>query len=71
MTRGVALNHLVGREFTIGDVTLRGVRPCEPCGHLERLTRPGVLKGLIHRGGLRAVVVSGGVIRVGDAIVAG
>ncbi len=70
VTRGVALNHLVGREFTVGGVTLRGIRPCEPCGHLERLTRQGVHKGLIHRGGLRTVVVAGGVIRVGDAIVA-
>jgi MOSC domain-containing protein YiiM len=68
ITRGVALNHLVGREFTVGDVTLRGIRLCEPCMHLERLTRPGVLKGLIHRGGLRTEIVVGGLIRVGDAI---
>ena len=68
-TRGVALNHLVGREFTVGGVTLRGVRLCEPCGHLERLTRAGAHKGLVHRGGLRTVVVSGGAVRVGDPIV--
>lgn len=68
VTQGVALNHLVGREFTVGDATLRGVRLCEPCGHLEGMTRKGVRKGLAHRGGLRADIVVGGVIRVGDAI---
>jgi MOSC domain-containing protein YiiM len=68
VTRGVALNHLVGREFRIGEATLRGIRLCEPCGHLESLTRSGVRKGLIHRGGLRTDIVSGGLIRAGDPI---
>ena len=68
VTRGIALNHLVGCVFTIGDVTLRGVRLCEPCGHLEKLTRKGTRAGLIHRGGLRADIVTGGVVRVWDAI---
>lgn len=68
VTRGLSLNHLVGLEFQVGDVTLRGVRLCEPCGHLEALTRPGVRAGLIHRGGLRADIVHGGVIRVGDSV---
>jgi MOSC domain-containing protein YiiM len=68
ITRGVALNHLVNREFKIGDVTLRGTRLCDPCSHLEKLTRNGVLRGLIHRGGLRAEVVTGGIIRAGDPI---
>src|SRR5438094_227861 len=36
VTQGVALNHLVGREFTVGQVRLRGLRLCEPCGHLEK-----------------------------------
>lgn len=71
LTRGVALNHLVGREFAVGDeVILRGVKLCEPCGHLEKLTRQGVREALIHRGGLRAEVVRGGVIRHGDALCA-
>ena len=68
VTRGIALNHLVGREFQIGDVRLRGLRLCEPCGHLEKLTRAGVEKGLVHRGGLRAQVVTDGVLRTGDSI---
>jgi MOSC domain-containing protein YiiM len=68
LTRGVPLNHLVGKTFTVGNVSLRGIRLCEPCGHLEKLTCVGVLKGLIHRGGLRAQIVTGGVLEVGAAI---
>lgn len=67
-TRGVALNHLVDRTFTIGGVTLRGIELCEPCGHLERLTEPGVRAGLVHRGGLRAQILEGGTILVGDTV---
>lgn len=67
-TRGVALNHLVGRTFRAGAATLRGIELCEPCGHLERLTQAGVKKGLVHRGGLRAEIVGEGVIRVGDTL---
>jgi MOSC domain-containing protein YiiM len=64
----VALNHLVGREFSVGDVRLRGTMLCEPCGHLEKLTRPGVRKSLVHRGGLCAQILSDGEIRVGDQV---
>lgn len=69
VTRGVALNHLVGREIKIGETILRGTRLCDPCSHLEKLSRQGVLRGLIHRGGLRADVVAGGLIQVGDPII--
>lgn len=68
VTRGVPLNHLVGREFHVGGVRLRGIRLCEPCSHLEGLTRRGVLAGLVHRGGLRAQILTEGVIRAGDPI---
>ena len=68
ITRGVALNHLVQRNFQIGDVVLRGTRLCEPCFHLEKLTAKGAMRGLIHRGGLRAEIIKGGTIRVGDVI---
>ncbi len=68
VTRGVALNHLVGLEFRVGPVTLRGIRLCEPCSHLEELTRVGVREGLVHRGGLRAQILTEGTIRVGDRI---
>lgn len=68
LTGGVPLNHLVGKTFTVGSVVLRGIRLCEPCGHLEKLTCSGVEKGLKHRGGLRAQVVTGGVLEVGVTI---
>lgn len=69
VTRGVALNHLVGQEFSVGDVRLRGLRLCEPCAHLQKVSqRPGILGGLIHRGGLRAQILSDGIIRVDDLI---
>ena len=68
VTRGVPLNHLVGCEFRIGEVKVRGIRLCEPCGHLESMTGQPVIKGLRHRGGLRAQILSPGVIHVGDVI---
>jgi MOSC domain-containing protein YiiM len=68
VTRDVPLNHLVGREFLIGGVKFRGIRLCEPCGHLEALTGLPVIKALRHRGGLRAQILTQGVIRVGDAV---
>lgn len=68
LTRGVPLNHLVGQTFAVGPVVLRGIRLCEPCGHLEKLTCKGVQKGLIHRGGLRAEVINGGLLTVGATI---
>lgn len=68
VTRGLSLNALVGQEFRVGAVTLRGVRLCEPCGHLETLTSPGVRGGLVHRGGLRADIVKGGLIRPTDVV---
>jgi len=68
VTRSVALNHLVGKEFSVGDVRLRGIRLCEPCSHLASLTQPDVLPALIHRGGLRAQILSQGIIHVGDNI---
>ena len=68
VTRGIDLNALVGRRFRVGDVECLGQRLCEPCAHLERLTVPGTLRGLIHRGGLRADVLTDGTISVGDTI---
>ena len=76
VTRGVRLNALVGREFRIGAVSLRGVELCEPCATLGRsLAQPGlsaaaVVRALAHRCGLRADVLSSGTIAVGDEILA-
>jgi MOSC domain-containing protein YiiM len=69
LTRGIRLNDLVGERFAVGDVECVGQELCEPCNHLQGLTYPGVLRGLVHRGGLRADIVSGGRIAVGDEIV--
>jgi MOSC domain-containing protein YiiM len=68
VTRGVALNHLVGRDFQIGEVKAHGIRLCEPCAHLQRLTGRQLIKGLRHRGGLRAQILTPGAIRIGDAL---
>jgi MOSC domain-containing protein YiiM len=68
VTRGVALNELVGKRFRVGPVECVGVELCEPCTHLESLTKPGVLKGLVHRGGLRADILQGGRIEIGDEV---
>jgi MOSC domain-containing protein YiiM len=68
VTRGIALNDLVGRRFRVGGAECVGRRLCDPCSHLERLTAPGVLKGLVNRGGLRADVLAGGAIAVGAEV---
>jgi len=68
VTRGVALNHLVGRDFQIGEIKAHGIRLCEPCDHLQRLTGRQLIKGLRHRGGLRAQILTQGAIRVGDSL---
>lgn len=68
VTRRSRLNALVGKRFLIGEVECIGRRLAEPCAHLERLTRPGLLRPLVHRGGLRADIVAGGELRVGDTI---
>lgn len=68
VTRGIDLNALVGRRFRVGNVECLGQRLCEPCSHLERLTTKGALRGLIHRGGLRADVLSEGNVATGDLI---
>lgn len=71
VTRGVDLNALVGRRFTVGDCEFEGVELCEPCAKWARSTHPGVVRFFVHRGGLNARVVRGGTIRVGDAVSVG
>jgi MOSC domain-containing protein YiiM len=68
VTEGVPLLHLIGQTFRVGDVVFRGIKSCPPCAHLERLTRPGARAALENRGGLRAEILVGGVLRVGDEI---
>ena len=68
LTRGIRLNDLVGEHFTVGDVECVGQELCEPCNHLQSMTREGVLRGMAHRAGLRADIVRGGRIAVGDEV---
>jgi MOSC domain-containing protein YiiM len=69
VVRGVRLNDLIGKRFRVGDVECFGVKLCEPCLHLQQLTRPGIIKDLIHRAGLNADILTDGQISVGDPIV--
>lgn len=68
LVRGIDVNALVGKRFRIGDVECEGVELCEPCTTLQSLTRPGVLKGMVHRAGLNADILTGGEIAVGDTV---
>lgn len=68
LTRGIDLNALVGRRFRVGEVECVGIELCEPCAHLTSLTHPKVLRGMVHRAGLNADILTDGVISVGDAV---
>ena len=69
VTRGVPLIELLHREFTVGGVRMRGIRLFEPCGHLVKVSKlPGIFKALDHRSGLKAAILSDGVIRIGDKV---
>ena len=69
VTRGIDVNELVGKRFRVGDVECQGIELCEPCTTLQAMTKPGIIKGLTHRGGLNADILSDGEISVGDAVV--
>jgi len=68
VTVGVRLQDLVGRAFRVGEVTLEGTRPCDPCRYLEERTTPGLRQALAGLGGLRALILSPGVMRRGDPV---
>lgn len=68
VTEGIRLNDLVGKTFSIGKVTLKGIRLCEPCTHLADTVNQLVLPHLVGRGGLRAQIISSDTIEVGDTI---
>jgi MOSC domain-containing protein YiiM len=68
LTAGIDLHALVGRRFRVGPVLCLGIRLCEPCVYLQTKTQPGVLEALTHRGGLRADILEGGDIAVGDPV---
>jgi MOSC domain-containing protein YiiM len=71
LTRGIRLNDLVGKRFRVGEVEVVGRELCEPCSHLQSMTRDGVLRGMVHRAGLNADIVTPGRIAVGDEVAGG
>jgi hypothetical protein len=68
VTRGIKLNDLVGKRFLVGAALLEGKRLCEPCAHLAKLVNAPVVKGMVHRAGLRAQILTGATVQVGDEI---
>ena len=68
LVRGIDVNALVGKRFRVGEVECEGVELCEPCAHLQSMTRLGVLNGMVHRAGLNADLLSDGQIAVGDPV---
>jgi len=71
LTRGIRLNDLVGKRFRVGEVEVVGRELCEPCSHLQSMTRDSVLRGMVHRAGLNADIVTPGRIAVGDEVAGG
>ncbi len=69
--RGIDLDALIGREFTIGTVRCIGVKLAEPCTYLEGLVGRPIIRALAHKAGLRADILDDGEIAVGGAIVPG
>jgi MOSC domain-containing protein YiiM len=65
---GTGLNYLIGKRFRVGAVECYGVELCEPCQHLESMTRPGIIKDLVHRAGINADILTDGTISVGDEV---
>ena len=68
VTRGIRLNELVGKRFRVGAATFEGLELCEPCGKFAKSTHREALKFFVHKGGLRARIVEGGEVRVGDFV---
>lgn len=74
VTRGISLNELIGKEIKLGDVTIKGEELCDPCNTLggrlstPNVPPPAVVKALVNRGGLRASILTDGIIRKGDSI---
>ena len=69
ITKGIQLNDLVGKEFLIGNVKIKGHRLCAPCRYLqEMLKQKNLVKKLLNRGGLRCEILTDGIISVNDPI---
>ena len=68
VTQGIDLNAMVGQRLQVGEVMLEGIRLCEPCAHIAKLVAKEVLSEMLHRAGLRAMIISGGTVRVADPV---
>lgn len=71
VTRGVRLNDLCGKRFRVGGAVFEGLELCEPCGFFAKNTHREVLRFFVGKGGLRARIIEGGAIRVGDCVLDG
>jgi MOSC domain-containing protein YiiM len=63
ITRGVNLNEFIGEDFEIDGLYFHGMEECRPCYWMDRAVAPGAEEFLKGRGGLRAKIVSGGILR--------
>lgn len=68
VTEGIDLSALIGKRFQVGDAVLEGIRFCEPCAHLASILGPEIMEHMVHKAGIRAQIVAGGPIRVGDKV---
>ena len=68
VTEGVALDGLLGKRFRVGEAVLEGIRFCEPCAHLSATLGREIMDHMVHKAGIRAQIVAGGPIRVGDPV---
>lgn len=69
VVEGVSLDWFLGARFRVGEVELEGVRVCAPCKYLVRTTgQAEVFGALVNRGGLRAEILTDGVLRLGDDV---
>ncbi len=68
VTENIDLNSLVGKEFNIGMVTMRGILLCEPCAYLAERLGSQLIEHMTHKAGLRAHIISGGTITNTDTI---
>jgi len=69
VTKGVRLNDLVGKRFTVGEVKLEGIDLCRPCRHLaETLNQDNIIKEFLRKGGLRCHILSSAILKIGDKI---
>ena len=66
---GINLNDLINKKIKINEVTLKIHEICQPCKYLQdRLKVPGLIKILVNKSGVRAEILTSGILSVGDDI---